>query len=107
MGIRSFSEDNSPFQVNQKYIRQKLIEEIKDSSNLLSDKNHLKKEYKKNGYLFFRNFIPTKSLKKARKEIIQKLENVGEVKIFKNTPIATGRSERRFQSTFRTCIKNI
>ena len=95
MGIRSFSEDNSPFQVNQKYISQKLIEEIKDSSNLLSDKNHLKKEYKKNGYLFFRNFIPTKSLKKARKEIIQRLESVGEVKIFKNTPIATGRSERR------------
>ena len=45
MGIRSFSEDNSPFQVNQKYIRQKLIEEIKDSSNLLSDKNHLRKEF--------------------------------------------------------------
>ena len=43
MGIRSFSEDNSPFQVNQKYISQKLIEEIKDSSNLLSDKNYLKK----------------------------------------------------------------
>ena len=95
MGIRSFSEDNSPFQVNQKYIRQKLIEEIKDSSNLLSDKNHLRKEFKKNGYLFFRNFIPTKSLKKARTEIIQKLESVGEVKIFENTPIATGRSERR------------
>ena len=45
MGIRSFSEDNSPFQVNQKYISQKLIEEIKDSSNLLSDKNYLMKKY--------------------------------------------------------------
>ena len=97
MGIKSFSEDYSPFQVNQKYINQDLIEEIKDSSNLLSDKNQLRKEFKKNGYLFIRNFIPCKSLEKARKEIIQKLENVGEVKILKNTPIATGRSERRLQ----------
>ena len=47
--------------------------------------------------MFIRNFIPCKSLEKARKEIIQKLENVGEVKILKNTPIATGKSERRLQ----------
>ena len=57
MGIKSFSEDYSPFQVNQKYINQDLIEEIKDSSNLLSDKNQLRKEFKKNGYLFIRNFM--------------------------------------------------
>ena len=84
MGIRSFSEDNSPFQVNQKYIRQKLIEEIEDSSNLLSEKNHLRKEFKKNGYLFFRNFIPTKSLKKARKEANEREVNRIENELFMN-----------------------
>ena len=53
-----FSKGMSPYQVNGEHIPWSRLLELEDSSSYLQDSDSLRKNFRKEGYLFFRDFIP-------------------------------------------------
>ena len=90
-----FPKEMSPFQVNGKHIPWSRLLEFEDSSSYLQDSERIRENFEKDGYLFFRDFIPKDFVNKAKNQIIESLEEVGEVDGSYKHPISTGKSERK------------
>ena len=90
-----FPKGMSPYRVNGKYIPWSRLLEFEDSSSYLQNSDRIRENFGKDGYLFFRDFIPKDFANKAKNEIIQSLEEVGEVDGSYKHPISTGKSERK------------
>lgn len=70
-----------------------LIGELRDSAALLDDPVRLRHRLQEDGYLFLRGALDRETVLSARREVLARLEAVGE--IAPGTDVFTGRSERK------------
>ena len=61
-----FPKEMSPYQVNGKHIPWSRLLEFEDSSSYLQDSERIRENFGKDGYLFFRDFIPKDFVNKAK-----------------------------------------
>jgi hypothetical protein len=71
-----------------------LIEEMTDSAGLMDDPPALRKRLEDDGYLFLGGVLPLEDVLAARREVFERLAQVGEIAPPGEAAIATGRSRR-------------
>ena len=82
------------------------MEDLKESTLLMS-MNDLQRQWKEQGYLFFRSFFPISLIQEAREEVIQVLQSEGWGTVKKNTLIPTGSVRRINSLEFYRCITQL
>lgn len=74
-------------------VPESLVGELRDSASLLDDPAGLRRRLQEDGYLFLRGALDRDEVLAARREVLARLEAVGE--IAPGTDLFTGRSERK------------
>jgi hypothetical protein len=71
-----------------------LIGEMTDSAELMNDPRALRSRLENDGYLFFKGVLPPTAVLAARREVLERLVQVGEIAEPAEAGIATGSSRR-------------
>jgi len=80
--------------VKGQQVPSEMVGELTDSTSLLDKPQELRKRFKQDGYLFLRQVLPRHVVMAARREVFQRMADVGEIADPAEAGIATGASHR-------------